>query len=212
MKWILQVRPRGILLHMDPAFLSHLISEYTYFIIAPAAMLLGPLVSLVAGVLLRLEAISLIPTCLALAAGELGGDCLWYWLGRRYGDGFSRRLGRHIGITEGAVASIKQLFNNHHDIILFTSKITAGFGFAIPVLFTAGLAKIPFWRYMMLNVAGQFLWTAGLLSIGYFLGHIYLEVSSIFEKVALFMLIVIVLVSLIGFGRYLRTRLYQEAS
>ena len=196
---------------MDPGLLMGLISEYTYLIIAPAAMLLGPIVSLVAGVLLRLDAIALIPTCLALAAGELGADVLWYWTGRRYGDPFVRRFGRYFGITERSIASATDLFNKHHDIIIFTSKLTAGLGFAMVILFTAGLSKVPFRRYMMLNIAGQFLWTAGLLSIGYFLGHIYLKVENTFEKIALFALITLVLASLFGFSRYLRGGVHKKA-
>jgi membrane protein DedA with SNARE-associated domain len=88
-------------------------------------------------------------------------------------------------------------------MIIFTSKITAGFGFAIAILFTAGVSRVPFRRYMMLNIAGQFLWTAGLLSIGYFLGHIFLRVNDAFEKMALLALVIIVIISIIGFGRYL---------
>ena len=124
---------------------------------------------LIAGVLLKLEALKLVPTVIALAAGELGGDVLWYYLGRKYGESFIGRYGRYVGIKPHVVSRVKTLFADHHDIILFTSKLTAGFGFAVPVLFTAGLSRVPFRRYMMLNVAGQFLWTAGLLSIGYFL-------------------------------------------
>lgn len=189
---------------MDPGFLAALVLEYTYLIIAPAVFFLGPIVSLAAGVLLRLEVIDLAPTVLALAVGELGGDIFWYWLGRRYGEPSVRRFGRYFGITRSSVAYAKELFANHHDIIIFSSKITSGLGFGSVIMFTAGLSRVPFRRYMMLNIAGQFVWTAGLLSIGYFLGHISLRVGSVFEKLALFALVIIILVSLIGFGRYLR--------
>lgn len=190
---------------MDPVLLAELIGKYTYVIMAPAAMVLGPVVSLVAGVLLRLDIINLIPTVLALAAGELGADVLWYWLGQRYGDSFVGRYGRYVGITESSIAYTKDLYSRHHDIIIFTSKLTSGLGFGSVIMFTAGLSHVPFRRYMMLNIAGQFLWTAGLLSIGYFLGHIFLRVNDVFEKMALFALIVIILVSLFGLGRHLRS-------
>ncbi len=195
---------------METGLLMALVAKYTYLIIAPAAMLLGPAVSLVAGILLRLDVIALIPTCLALAAGELGADVLWYWIGRRYGDSFVRHLGRYFGITENSIASATDLFNKHHDIIIFTSKLTAGLGFAMVILFTAGLSKVPFRRYMMLNIAGQFLWTAGLLSIGYFLGHIYLKIENTVEKIMLFALVALVLASLFGFSRYLRGSVHKK--
>jgi len=187
-----------------------LLTEYTYLLMAPAIFLFGPIVSLTAGVLLRLEVVDLVPTALALAAGELGSDVLWYWIGRRYGDRFVNKYGKYFGITGASVESVKKLFAQHHDFIIFTSKITAGFGFATAVLFTAGLTRVPFGRYMMLNVAGQFLWTAGMLSVGYFLGHIYLKVGGAFEKMTLFALLTLIVLSLIGFGRYLRTRTSME--
>lgn len=190
---------------MDPAFLAKLIGDYTYLIIPLTVFVLGPIVSLAAGVLLRLDVINLIPTILALAAGELVSDVLWYWLGRRYGERFVQRFGHYVGITQASVAYAKDLFSRHHDLIIFTSKLTAGLGFAVPILFSAGLSRVPFRRYMMLNIAGQFLWTAALLSIGYFLGHIFLRVNDVFEKMALFALFAILLISLIGFGRYLRS-------
>lgn len=197
---------RGILLPMDPGFLAELMAQYTYAVIIPAAMLFGPPVSLVAGVFLRLDVISIIPTALALAVGELGADVLWYWIGRRYGDAFVDRFGRYAGVTQGSISYAKDLYSRHHDLIIFTSKLTSGLGFGAAIMFTAGLSRVAFGRYMMLNIAGQFLWTAGLLSIGYFLGHIYLRVGDLFEKMALLALVLIVIISLIGFGRYLRGR------
>jgi len=196
---------------MEGGILTDLLITYKYALMAPAALFLGPPVSLIAGILLRLDILSMIPTCLALATGELAGDVLWYWFGRRYGEAFTRRFGRFFGISAHTVATIKDLYARHHDVILFTSKLTTGLGFAIPVLFTAGLARVPFTRYMMLNVSGQFLWTAGLLSIGYFFGHIFLRVSDLFEKMALFALAILIIASLIGFGRYLRSVFLQHA-
>ena len=190
---------------MNLEFLIQLLLTYKYAIIAPAVFIIGAPVSLVAGILLRLEVLEIVPTCLMLAVGELTADVLWYWLGVRYGDSFVKRYGRYVGITRSSIAYTKELFEKHHDIIIFTSKITAGLGFGTVIMFTAGLSRVPFRRYMMLNIAGQFLWTASLLSLGYFLGHLFTEVSNIFEKMALFALGVIILVSIIGFGRYLRT-------
>ena len=190
---------------MNLEFLIQLLLTYKYAIIAPAVFVIGAPVSLVAGILLRLEVLEIVPTCLMLAVGELTADVLWYWLGIRYGDSFVKRYGRYVGITRTSIAYTKELFEKHHDIIIFTSKITAGLGFGTVIMFTAGLSRVPFRRYMMLNIAGQFLWTASLLSLGYFLGHLFTEVSNIFEKMALFALGVIILVSIIGFGRYLRT-------
>jgi len=49
-----------------------------------------------------------------------------------------------------------------------------------------------------------------MLSVGYFLGHIYLKVGSALEKMVLFALVAMILVSLIGFGRYLRSQMTNK--
>lgn len=187
--------------------ITGLLIQHRYTVMVPAAFIFGAPVGLVAGFLLRFDVVELVPTVLALAGGELAADILWYWLGIRYGDAFTMRYGRYIGISQKGIVYAKDLFNRHHDIVIFTSKLTAGFGFGTAIMFTAGLSKVPFRRYMMLNVAGQFFWTSGLLSIGYFLGHLIGHVNNIFEGLALFALVVIVALSFFGFSRYLKSEI-----
>jgi membrane protein DedA with SNARE-associated domain len=185
--------------------LMALLLEYKYVVMAPAAAILGPSVSLVAGVLLRLEVLALAPTVLALAIGELSADIVWYWLGKKYGESFVHKYGKFVHVSKASIERAKALFSRHSDVIIFTTKLTAGLGFGIPVMFTAGLTGVPFKRYMMLNIAGQFVWTTGLLSIGYFLGHIYVDIGNVFEKMALVALLIVIVLSLFGFAKYLRS-------
>lgn len=191
---------------MEPGFFFNLLLAYKYALMAPAALLLGPTVSLLSGFLLRLGYVELVPTWLALAVGELVGDALWYWLGRRWGDSFVGRFGRYVGITPDTLESVKHMFNRYHDAIIFFSKLTAGFGLAPAIFFTAGLSRVPFRRYMALNVAGQILWTSGLLAAGFFAGNIFASVNSVFGKVTSIGIVVLVLAALFGFGTYLKKR------
>jgi len=192
-------------------FVTTLLLQYKYAVMLPTAFFFGAPVGLVAGFLLRVDVLELIPTALTLAAGELTADVLWYWLGYRYGDTFARRYGRYVSISQAGISYAKDLFSRHHDIIIFTSKLTAGFGFGTAIMFTAGLSRVPFRRYMMLNIAGQFFWTSGLLFVGYFLGHVFVRVSNIFEGLSLFALIIIVLASFTGFSKYLRSEMGSRA-
>lgn len=191
---------------MDPGFLSILLSQYGYAVMVPAVMVLGPAVSIFAGILLRLDQLALIPTCAALAAGELGGDILWYWLGKRYGESFVARYGKYFGISHSSTTAIKRLFDDHHGKIIFFSKLTSGFGFSMAIFFTAGMTGVPFRRYMALNIAGQLVWTTVLLSLGYFLGHFYLQITGAFEKAAFVVAVLILGALAVGYARYLRTR------
>jgi membrane protein DedA with SNARE-associated domain len=191
---------------MSPGLLTALILKYRYVILVPGAMTIGPLVSLVAGALIRFGTLDLAPTAACLMGAELFGDILWYWAGVHFGDSFVSRFGRFVGITAQRVASVKRLYHTHHDTIILVSKLTAGFGIAPAIFFTAGLSRVPFKRYMMLNVVGQIVWTSTMLAIGYFLGHYYLAFNSTLDRIFLIGTTLLVLAALFGFGRFLLNR------
>jgi membrane protein DedA with SNARE-associated domain len=192
---------------MSAALVTQFLLQYKYAIMAPAAFLLGPVVSLVAGLLLRAGELELLPTCLVLAGGELAADVFWYWLGRRYGERLVRGPGKYFGLTKKSVEQAKDLFRRNHDRIIFISKITGGFGFSTAIFFTAGLSNMPFARYMRLNGGGQIIWTAGLLAIGYFFGAWIGSVTNIFDALTIIGTFIILALAFWGFARYLKRRM-----
>jgi len=168
---------------MDVLLLTNLIIEYRYLALIPGALLAGPWAGLLSGVLLRLEIFTLVPTALSLMAGELLGDVLWYWLGARYGERVMRTFGKHFGISEVRVLAIKKAYHSYHDWIIFGSKVTTGLGVAPLIFFTAGFSGVPFRRYMIVNLIGQIIWTTLLLSIGFFLGSIYVQIGTVLDRI-----------------------------
>ncbi len=185
----------------------HLISQNKYFLLIPAALLGGPIVSLLSGSLVRLGYLAIVPTYLCLMGGELIGDVLWYWIGYGFGERFVNSLGPYVGVTTRHIHVVKKLFHKYHDNILFLSKLTTGFGFAIVVLFTAGLARAPFWRYLSVNIVGQIIWSGVLLIIGFFLSHLFLQTASIILRILLLTIYLIMLILLLIFQRSLRKRI-----
>lgn len=187
---------------MSPALVIGLMQQYGYIFIFFAAPFVGPLISLASGVLIRLEVLSLVPVYATLMASELTADMLWYWLGYHWGDPFVVRYGHYVGITEKRIEHTKAVYHRYHDSIIFIAKITAGFGVAPVIFFTAGLSRVPFRRYMLMNVLGQIIWTAAMLAIGYYLGHMYLSVNGWLGRVSYIALIAFVLAGLLGLSRY----------
>lgn len=168
---------------MSAAAVLAFIAQYRYAFIFVSAPFLGPTVTLASGVLVRLGALEAIAVFMTLSAAELSADALWYWLGHRWGDRFVNSFGRFVGITPEREERVKRAYHRHHDSIVFISKITAGLGIAPVIFFTAGVSRVPFGRYMLLNVIGQVIWTTALLSLGYFLGHLYIGMSNALERV-----------------------------
>jgi len=194
---------------MDIDFATQLILEYKYLLMIPVAVVEGPVLSMISGVLLRLGQLSIIPTFAALAVGDLLGDAMWYWLGRRYGYSFVSRFGKYFSVTREHVETVRELFHVYHVRILLVSKVTMGIGFPAATLFTAGLSHIPFWKFMGLNALGQIVWTGLLLGIGFFLGNLYMNVNNIIGILSIAGMMGFFLLALYGFGRYLGNRLKQ---
>ncbi len=187
-----------------------LILTYRYWIIFPLAVIEGPILALLCGFLVRLGTFEIVPLFIIFYLADLIGDIVWYWVGRRWGHSFIQRFGRFVSITEDHVATVKKIFHRYHTPILLVSKVTMGLGFPGAVLFTAGLARIPFFYYLMLNAIGQIVWTALLLAIGYYLGNLYTSVNGVFGLVSSLALLVIAAAAIFGFARYVRSTITEK--
>jgi membrane-associated protein len=154
----------------------------------------GPWLALILGAFVRLSYFNFVPVYVCLMLGDLIGDAAWYYVGRRYGLGFVTRYGKHFDIAESSVQRMTRLFHRHKDWVLFLSKISNGFGLAIVTLMTAGMVRIPFGRYMLVNMLGQFLWTGLLMGTGYSFTHLYVTVHGVLARVSVVAAVVVLAV------------------
>lgn len=176
-----------------------------------AAWFEGPIAMTASGFLLRLGHVELWPVYTALLLGDLAGDTMWYFLGKKYAHTLIKKYGKYIGIEENIVTTIEKAFERHHHKILLFSKMTMGLGFALPVIIAAGAARVPFKKFMLSNAAGQVIWTGILLAIGYFFGDFYLTLNHGFKRLSLISGVIILLLALHGFGKYIKKKkLYEK--
>lgn len=163
-----------------------------YFVIMTIGFFEGPFLSMLCGVILAAGYLFFWPTYLALMAGDLLGDILWYFIGFRYGEKFVKKFGKYFEITDEHITKIKNVFHKRKYPILLFSKTTNGLGFALAILFTAGMSKIPFPKYMATNVIGQFIWSGSLIAIGFFFGDLYLKINSLGGRIIIVLLFALV--------------------
>jgi membrane-associated protein len=189
-------------------FLHH--SILVYIFIALVASFEGPILSMLGGVLLHSGYMSLVPLYLSLMIGDLLGDTFWYFLGRHLGEPFVKKHGHYFSINQKQVDIVKKIFHKYHNRILILSKITMGFGFAIVTLFTAGMIKIPFKKYILLNAFGQLVWTGIMIMVGYAFGNLYLSINGILGKVSVVALVILAFAGLLGYGKYIRARMSRS--
>lgn len=197
---------------MDLTVATALLLQYKYALMVPLAVIEGPILSMVCGLFIKTGALVFLPTFAALAAGDLIGDALWYWVGRNYGHRFIARFGKYFTITEENVATVQRIFDKYHTSILLFSKLTMGLGFPGVTLFTAGMTRIRFWKFMALNSIGQIGWTGMLLAVGYYLGDIYLSFENVFGLISAGSLMALAFLALFGFGRYVRATITRNVS
>ena len=181
-------------------------APWVYAAILLTAIAEGPYISLILGVILHLGYLSFFPVYGILMLGDLIGDTVWYAIGRIYGHRFIRRFGKYFSLHEEQVNKVMKIFEKYKVRVLFISKISNGFGFALLTLMTAGMIKIPFGKYLAINLVGQFVWTGLLLSIGAFLGHAYETVNGILAKMSVIALAVLIGFAMYGYKKYLGER------
>lgn len=182
----------------------------------PALFLLtifeGPVTMAAVGFLFKLGQLSLIPAFITLLIADLAADLGWYALGYHGGHRFIKRFGRFFNLTEESSKKVHRVFHAHPNKILFLSKITMGFGFAIAVLFTAGMSKISFKKYLLVNALGGILWTSFMLFLGYTFGKAYEKVTNGLHLAGIIFFAVLFLLALRGFQQYMKRRFFKNQS
>ena len=166
-------------------FFVGLLLTYRYAVMVPLVFFAQPLTGVVGGVLSRLGFFDVWGVYATIMLTALVGDIMWYWIGRRYGDRMMNSwAGRFFGISKKHVHMTERLFRRYHTPILLASKILNGLGFAIVVLFTAGMSRVPFWRYLFINAIGEAIWSGMIVATGYFVSDFLVTVQDIFGQIA----------------------------
>jgi len=186
------------------------IYAYRYWALPIATFFEGPIVMTLVGFLVGLGYFSFWPALLLMALGDLLGDIAWYSLGYYGASKLIEKIGRFFSLTEEKMERTKVIFNRHQAKIILISKITMGFGLAVPVLITAGISKIPLKKFIMLNLIGGLIWTAFLMFLGYTLGNIYLVVEKGLRNAFIITAVIFIVAALYGFSRYWRRRAMQN--
>jgi membrane protein DedA with SNARE-associated domain len=194
---------------MDPAQFTTLqqwLLEYRYWIIFPITLIEGPVLMVLCGILWKLGYFSFAPLFFVLAVADLAADVIWYAAGRWGGHKFVRTYGKYLGLDEALILKVERRFLDHGGKILFLSKITMGLGLAIAIIVAAGMMRVNFRKFLLINGLGQAFWTLTLLSVGYFFGNFYHQIDKGFRYASLAGFIILVYFILTGFKSYLRKR------
>ncbi|HWB33778.1 MAG TPA: hypothetical protein VG753_00435, partial [Candidatus Paceibacterota bacterium] len=75
----------------------------------------------------------------------------------------------------------------------------------------AGMSRVPFWKFVGLNLIGESVWSAMIVAVGYFLGNVYISVNNALGKAFITVAVIVVLAVALGAANYIRKRIMSEA-
>lgn len=119
----------------------------------------------------------------AVLAGTFGctlGSALAYWIGARGGRPFLQRYGRYVLISAHDLAVADRWFARYGEATVFFARL-------LPVVrtfisFPAGVARMPFGRFLVYSTLGSFPWSLALVWVGKLAGDNWLEIRRFLQK------------------------------
>jgi len=148
--------------------LVELIRAQGLTILAPLALIEGPIVSVLGGSLAGHGLLPLKALLAVLIGADLAGDALMYAVGRRGGRLLPDRLRARLPLSGPLADRLRLEIGARGGRLLLLGKLTHGAGFA--VLLAAGAARYPFGRFLAVNLLGTGIKTGALVALGWWLG------------------------------------------
>jgi membrane-associated protein len=120
------------------------------------------------------------------------GESIGYWLGRRHGKGLIDRIPL-VRRLSGQLDAAERYFKEHGGRTVALGRFASAVGTFIP--FTAGVARMPYGRFLLFDLPSIAVWGAGIALIGYAFGENVDRVERILSRFGWIMLgILVVLV------------------
>jgi len=144
---------------------EYLIETYGYVAVFLGTVLEGETVLIVAGFLAHREYLDLFWVILVAFAGSMTGDQLFFFLGRRHGNGVLERRPGWRDRTE----RVLRLMERHQWLVVVGFRFVYGLRMVTPL--AIGMSRIPTGRFLALNAFGSLLWAVVVAVAGFVVGE-----------------------------------------
>lgn len=155
--------------------IQSLLIAYKYEILFPLSTLEGPVAALISGFLWSISIFNFYIAFAILIAGEMTGDTIYYLIGRYGGRPFIKKWGHIFKINDKKIESTERHYKKHAGKTLIFAKTQA---IGAVFLAAAGLAKMPYLKYIFLNFIGSLIKTFILLLLGFYFGQAYVLINK----------------------------------
>ncbi|HHC30192.1 MAG TPA: DedA family protein [Rhodobacterales bacterium] len=178
-----------------------LMQSHGLWLLAPIAIIEGPIITVIAGYLAHLGAFSLGAAYVIVVLADLVGDALFYLFGRNGLGWLSPRWRNRLGLTEDRLAGLAEHFDAKGGRTLILGKLTHTLGAL--ALIAAGMAHMRFVPFLWYNLVATLPKSLFFLALGYGLGAAYKQVDA---YIFWFSLVPLVAVALWALRRYFKRR------
>lgn len=148
------------------------LSLHGYLLLAALAILEGPLLAIACGVGAGLGFLDPFIAYGILVVGDFLPDLMYYWIGR-YGAtlAFVRRFASRTRLVREHFLPLEQLWRTRLISTLATAKLA--YGFAPPLVVSAGLSGVPFGKFVRASLITGALYMGLLAAVGYGFARAY---------------------------------------
>ena len=161
------------------AELAAVIADHGIAILAPLAVIEGPIVTVVAAYMASLKLLDLGNVILCVIIADVVGDCILYAMGRGLLDWLPLSIRRKFGVSRRRMAQMIRTFRDNGVRLLVIGKLTHAVGFA--VLFAAGASRMPFLTFVLANLLATIPKSLILVAIGYMFGSAHAVMAEWFS-------------------------------
>lgn len=165
---------------MDIEAVMAILLAYRYWVLLPLAIVEGPMLAFVCGVLISLGLLGALPTLLILVVGDIIPDTVFYTFGRFWSEKpFVKRLAARIGVTDEHFDEAQRLWREHPGKTMLMSKFAYGISSAF--LFMAGLMRMTATRFYGYSVSISFAHYIVIMTVGYYFGASLLSAGQVVQ-------------------------------
>ncbi|MBC7626251.1 DedA family protein [Ferruginibacter sp.] len=153
----------------------YLLSYYKYLILLPLAIVEGPIIAVVVGLLCSKGFLNPLYAYVIIVFGDLIGDSIVYMLGRWGKSKFLKKTSNWLGFTDAKMARARIFFEANPNKTISLSKIILGVGVA--GIFMAGNAKVAYNKFIGICLVTSALQYIVYISIGFLFGQAYIQIN-----------------------------------
>lgn len=150
-------------------------TQYGYSVLFPITIIEGPIITIIAGFMAAQGFLNIFIVYAVVVVGDVAGDAIYYAIGKWGGLKFVNRWGKFLGLTAEKLIDLENHFATHSGKTLIFGKLSHAIG--APILVAAGMAKIPFLKFINFNFWATLPKSLLLVAIGYYFGQAYAQIN-----------------------------------